>query len=84
MCGSLQREAYRLLRKLILEYEEYFSHDVLNSEGRKVFEKAVKIILREHPELKQLVSRVRRKPTLENILKIVRVVGVDWELENQV
>ena len=84
MCGSLHREAYRLLRKLIVEYEEYFSHDVLNSEGRKVFEKAVKIILREHPELKQLVSRVRRKPTLENILKIVRVVGVDWELENQV
>ena len=84
MCGSLQREAYRLLTKLIVEYEEYFSHDVLNSEGRKVFEKAVKIILREHPELKQLVSRVRRKPTLENILKIVRVVGVDWELENQV
>lgn len=77
MCGSSYQEAYRLLRKLVLEYEEYFSHDILNSEGRKVFEKAVKIILREHPELRQLVSKVRRRPTLENILKIIRVVSVN-------
>lgn len=34
------------------------------------------MLVEEHPELKQLVTRARRKPTLENVKKILeRILG---------
>ncbi|MCS7105119.1 MAG: hypothetical protein NZ954_06080 [Thermofilaceae archaeon] len=71
-----------LAKKLILGYPLYFSYDRLNSEGRKVFEEMVRMIVYEHPELKKLVVKARRDPTLENVMKIVeRVLGEDaWNL----
>jgi len=60
-----------LARRLIECYSIYFSRDMLNSEGRKVFEEMARMLVYEHPEYKKLVKRVRRKPTLDNVLRIV-------------
>lgn len=69
-------DVYRLARKLAEGYRAYFSMDYLNSEGRKLFEEMARMLVEEHPELKQLVTRARRKPTLENVKKILeRILG---------
>lgn len=66
----------RLARKLVEEYTTYFSMDLLNSEGRKVFEEMSRMLIYEHPELKPLVVRARRRPTLDNVMKVLeRVLG---------
>jgi hypothetical protein len=53
---------------------------VLNSEGRKVFEKFVRAFLEVYPEHKPMVVRVRRKPTLKNVLKLARVLNVQADI----
>lgn len=66
----------RLARKLMEGYVAYFSHDLLNSEGRKVFEEMARMLVHEHPELKPMVVKARRKPTLENVVKVAeRILG---------
>lgn len=67
-------DVHNLLRKLLLGFNLYFSNDVLNSEGRKIYGEAVRMLVYEHPEYKGLISRVRRNPTLENVMKIARLV----------
>lgn len=67
-------DVYSLFKKLLLGFKLYFSRDVLNSEGRKIFGEAVRILVYEHPEYKDLITRVRRNPILENIMKIARLV----------
>jgi len=32
------------------------------------------MLIYEHPELKPMIRRIRRNPTLDNVLKIARVV----------
>ncbi|RLE74054.1 MAG: hypothetical protein DRJ56_08190 [Thermoprotei archaeon] len=63
-----------LMRKLLEGYPRYFSYDVLNSEGRKVFEEMARMLVHEHPEYKPMIKRVRRRPTLDNVLKVARLV----------
>lgn len=66
----------RLARKLVAGYMVYFSHDLLNSEGRKVFEEMARMLVDEHPELKPIVVKTRKNPTLENVMKIAeRILG---------
>ncbi len=73
---KIGRDIEVLLRKLILGYTTYFSYDVLNSEGRKIFEEMARMLIDEHPEIKPSVKRVRRKPTFENIVRLAsRVLG---------
>ena len=67
-------DVYNLFKKLLLGFKLYFSGDVLNSEGRKVFGEAVRMLVYEHHEYKDLITRVRRNPTLENVMKIARLV----------
>ena len=67
-------DVVNLFRKLLLGYRLYFSHDVLNSEGRKVFEEAARMLIHEHPEMKPTVRRVRRKPTLDSVLRLAAIV----------
>ncbi|RLG82421.1 MAG: hypothetical protein DRO40_07730 [Thermoprotei archaeon] len=65
-----------LLKKLLLGYHIYFHNDVLNSDGRKIFEEALRMLVYEHPELKKTVYKARRNPDLEHVLKIaVMVLG---------
>jgi len=69
-------DVVRLARKLAEGYMVYFSRGVLNSEGRKVFEEMARMLIDEHPELKKVVSRARRNPTLENVVRVLeRVLG---------
>jgi len=63
-----------LMKKLILGYRLYFSNDVLNSEGRKIFEELARMLVYEHPYYKALIRRVRRNPTLDNVLKVGEIV----------
>ncbi|MEM1546020.1 MAG: hypothetical protein QXY40_11345 [Candidatus Methanomethylicia archaeon] len=70
-----------LLRKLLLNYRGYFSNDVLNSEGRKVFEEMARMLIHEHPEHKPIIQKARRNPSLKNILKIARIV-LDEDIED--
>ncbi len=71
---SFGPDVKNLLRKLLRNYSLYFSHDALNSEGRKVFEEMARMLIYEHPELKPMVKKARRDPSLQNILKIASIV----------
>lgn len=69
-----------LMKKLLEGYVLYFSNDMLNTEGRKIFEEMARMLVNERPELKPMVKRVRRKPKLENVVKLARVIlGNDAE-----
>jgi len=70
-----------LLRKLLLGYKQYFHNDVLNSDGRKLFEEILRMTMYEHPELRRLVYRLRRNPTIDSVLKLAKIVLGDKEAE---
>jgi len=77
---SVGPDVVRLARKLALGYRLYFSGDALNSEGRKLFEEMARMLVYEHPELKGVVTRARRNPTLSNVLKVLeRILGEEAE-----
>ena len=63
-------DAIRLLDILIGDRDSYFSGDCLNSEGRKLFEEAVRSILKEAPFLRRRIGRVRRKGDYSTILSL--------------
>lgn len=63
-----------LMRNLLQNAPAYFSHDHLNSEGRKIFEEMARMLIYEHPEYKPLVRKVRRNPSLANVMKVAEVV----------
>jgi len=73
-------DSVAFFKKLVESYSLYFSHDVLNSEGRKVFEKFVRAFLEVYPEHKPMVVRVRKEPTLKNVLKLARVLNVQADI----
>ncbi len=66
------------VRSLIIELLEnidvYFSYDILNSEGRKIFSRLAYEILKSRPEYKKYIGRVWRKPTLNNVLKVAELI----------
>ncbi|MEM1509599.1 MAG: hypothetical protein QW291_01770 [Thermofilaceae archaeon] len=73
---SFGPDVERLARKLVAGYMVYFSYDLLNSEGRKIFEEMARMLIHEHPELKNIVVKARKNPTLENVMKIAeRILG---------
>ena len=60
-----------LITKLLTNYGCFFSiQGVLNSDGRKLLEDIVKPLLRRRPELKGVVSKVRKDPSVERILRL--------------
>jgi len=63
-----------LLEKLLLGYEEYFSRGRLNTEGRKVFEEAARMIVYEKPYYKGYVSRARRTGSEEDVFRVAALV----------
>jgi hypothetical protein len=65
----------RLLIELLENVDKYFDKNlVLNSEGRKVLEKAIAILMSSRAEHRKLVKKVRREPTLENVLKLTEAI----------
>lgn len=63
-------EACRVLEALLRGYRGYFSHGVLNSDGRRLFERMARLLLEANPSLRRLVYRVRRDPTVEMVLRL--------------
>jgi len=63
-----------LLKKLLLGYRIYFHNDVLNSDGRRILEEILRMLMYEHPECRKLIYKIRRNPDLENILKLGELV----------
>ncbi|MEM0453198.1 MAG: hypothetical protein QXO98_00865 [Sulfolobales archaeon] len=71
MNSVLYNDIKQLFNKLLTNYVIFFSKDgVLNSEGRKLFELIARNIIRENPERKKLIVKIRKNPTLENIVKL--------------
>lgn len=68
------KDVEALLRKLLLGYRQYFHSDVLNSDGRKLFEEILRMIMHKHPELRRSIYRLRRSPTIDNVLKLAKIV----------
>jgi hypothetical protein len=73
-------DSVALFKKLVENYSMYFSNDVLNSEGRKIFEKFVRAFLEVFPEHKPMIVKVRKEPTLKNVLKISRILNIQPEI----
>jgi len=71
-----------LIRKLISGYTKFFSKNgVLNSDGRKLLEEMIRILVQEYPQYKRLVKKVRRNPTLENVLRIAEIFMNENEIK---
>lgn len=70
-----------LIRKLLTEYKEYFSKDgILNSDGRKLLEDIIKPTVRRYPHTKAIARKVRKEPTIENVLKLARLYLSDEDV----
>ena len=68
-------ELERLLDRIMEEC--YFSGDILNSEGRKLLERIVKIALKNSAPINKMVYKVRRDPTRFNVSKL-RQKLLEW------
>jgi len=69
----MELEELRSLIERLTGYE-YYSKGYLNSEGRKVFERVVRIVLKKRPELKSMITRVRRNPSYDNVIKFINII----------
>ncbi|RLE50237.1 MAG: hypothetical protein DRJ31_02115 [Candidatus Methanomethylicota archaeon] len=74
MSKSIGPDVKNLMKILLQNMSSYFSHDYLNSEGRKLFEEMARMLIYEHPEYKPIIQKTRRNPTLSNVLKIAHIV----------
>jgi len=73
--SSAREEAIRLLRALVSDYSSFFdSRGYLNSEGRKVFERAVRSLLIEEKWFKKSVSRVRKRGSFEDVFRLLELL----------
>lgn len=70
------REGYR--RELCEQYEYLLSNsqmffdknECLNSDGKRVLERMLRMLLDTRPEHRRLVSLVRRKPCIDEVVKL--------------
>ncbi|WP_440059137.1 hypothetical protein ACSU1N_04950 [Thermogladius sp. 4427co] len=61
------KQALILLNKLLEDEESFFSMEYLNSEGRKLFEEAARIILAVAPFMKKRIVKTRKKADIYTI-----------------
>ncbi|MCE4617750.1 MAG: hypothetical protein F7C32_04115 [Desulfurococcales archaeon] len=70
-------EAIVLCRKLVDERQRFFDkYGVLNSDGRKLLNRIVRIVMKKVPQVRAVAVKARREPILDNILRFLE------ELEN--
>lgn len=68
----LIKELNVVLNKLLTNVEIYFDKNlILNSEGMKLFSRAVKIVVQLYPELRRLVDKIREEPSYQSIAVLV-------------
>lgn len=73
--ATARDEAARLLELLVREYSSYFdSRGYLNSEGRKVLERAARTLLREERWLKKYVARARKRGSYEDVVRLLELL----------
>ncbi len=68
------KDVKNLLYKLLIHHTQFFNYDLMNSEGRKVFEEMARMLVYEHPEMKKMIVKIRRNPTLDNVVKLAKLV----------
>ncbi|MCS7111723.1 MAG: hypothetical protein N3E36_07340 [Sulfolobales archaeon] len=72
---EFHQEIRNLMYKLLENIPLYFDKNLtLNSDGRKLLSQLLRYLLYEHREYRDLASEVRRNPTIENIIKLAKVV----------
>lgn len=71
----MSEEVENLLRKLLTKREEFFDKtNTLNSDGRRLLNKIIKLILSNRPELRKLATKTRKNPTLENVARLAEEI----------
>ncbi|MEO3993219.1 MAG: hypothetical protein QN229_02770 [Desulfurococcaceae archaeon TW002] len=67
----MSEEVRNLVERLLTNKEEFFDKtNTLNSDGRRLLNKIIKLVLSKYPELRKLASKTRKNPTLENVIKL--------------
>lgn len=67
----LNKELNEMLSKLLNDVDLYYSKDlVLNSEGMKLLNRTIKVIIKLYPELRPLLNQVRSNPSYELVMKL--------------
>ena len=62
-----------LMRALLTRIRKYLSNDgTLNSDGRRLLRDIVREVAKNRRELMRLAKRVRKEPTLENVMRLAR------------
>ncbi len=71
------RDIVNYTKLLILNYRRYFGRrGVLNSDGLRLLNELVRIVVIHRPELSRIIKEVRKNPTIENFMKFAeRVLG---------
>ncbi len=77
-----RKYAENLMRKLLRGYRIYFSRDVLNSDGRRLLEDIIKSMIYSKEYHPGLIRSVRRNPSMENVLKLARILLDEEEIED--
>lgn len=76
------KETRILMHRLLKNVQLYFDKNlVLNSDGRKLLLQLLRYLLSEHHEYRDLVTEVRRNPTIENIVKLAKAILPPREIE---
>lgn len=62
-----------LMRALLTRIKDYLSNDgSLNSDGRRLLRDIVREIAKNRRALMRLAKKVRKEPTLENVMRLAR------------
>ena len=67
-------EAEILCRRLLEDGRFFDRHGVLNSDGRKLLNRIVRIVVKKIPYAKSRAYVARREPTLENVARLLEVI----------
>ncbi len=79
--AGYRKYAENLMRKLLRGYRIYFSRDVLNSDGRRLLEDIIKSMIYSREYHPGLIRSVRHDPSMENVLKLARILLDKEEIE---
>jgi len=77
---NIGHDIKNLFRGLLKNKMKYFSNGFLNSEGRKIFEEAARMLVYEKPFLKKRIRTIRKKGSFEDILKLAEDILEKEEL----
>ena len=79
---NFSKDLRNLMKKLLLGYSRFFSKNgVLNSDGRKLLEEIIRLLMYEHPKYKPLARKVRKNPTLRNVIRLAELFMDYQEIE---